>query len=235
MAKRSVQITLVNNTPFMLTYYQDMLCHGSYSVSPPPTVASHATVQWESHDEFISFEGTEGWVKYTCPQTTDLNNPTSELVFIYWDNPYFPTNFIPLDFKTSVSDIDTNTQGHTSSPYCSTATPLIWPQSDPGTFSNIVAGTATVTDLFLMTTDGATPFDPGSGGTLVWNVITAFLGSLPVWLNALSQDLNWSFTLGLRQNGSVAQSIRHFYDGKQGLLALAVKAQQPSLRKLFGM
>jgi len=50
-----------------------------------------------------------------------------------------------------------------------------------------------------------------------------------------TSDINLSLTLGLRQKGSVGQSIRHFYDGKQGLLALAVTAKQPSLRKVFGL
>jgi hypothetical protein len=44
---------------------------------------------------------------------------------------------------------------------------------------------------------------------------------------------NLEFTFGLRQQGSVSQSIRSFYDGKKGLRSLASTAGQSSLRKLF--
>ncbi|MGB8899479.1 MAG: hypothetical protein WCC90_09780 [Methylocella sp.] len=229
MAKRGVQITLVNNTPFTLTYYQDMLCHGDYNTGrPPDTVEPNSVVQWGSHDSYISFEGTEGWVKYTC-----IYNSTAELVFIYWNNPYFLQDVqppAPFYRNTFISDVDTNTQGHTSSPYCSTSTPLVWPNNSG--FSNSKPGTQTITELFDITNPGTNPpAYAGSGGALAWNIIVAW----PVILASLTGDVNLSFTIGLGQKNSVGQRIRHFYDGTKGLRALAVKAQQPSLRKLFGM
>jgi hypothetical protein len=232
VATRSVQITLNNNTQSMLTYYQDMLCHGSYNSPPPANVAPNSTVQWESQSDDPSLEGTEGWVKYTC----DQDGVHSELVFIYWNLPYFLMDIksppAPIDTKTSVSDVDTNTQGHTDSPYCSTGIPLVWPNPGSG-FGTITPGVAPITNLFSVYTEGSMPpkFDPSSGAALVWDVIFAW----PFILGGLSGDVNLSFAVGLRNNGSMGQSIHKFYDGNKGLLAPAVKAHQPSLRKLFGM
>jgi hypothetical protein len=235
VAKRSVGITLVNNTSFLLTYYQDMLCHGFYSnnLPPPATVAPNSTVQWESQDNSPSWEGTEGWVKYTCPQA----GGDDELVFIYWNNPYFEQDLksppAPITIITSVSDVDTNTQGHTNSPYCSTGTPSVWPNPvPPAVYANITPGPAPATQLTLVTTAGTNPpsYNVDTGdvvfeGIFVWTVILA----------PLLGDVNLSFTLCLATKNSVDQHIRNFYDGKKGLLALAAASHQPSLRKLLGM
>ena len=48
-------------------------------------------------------------------------------------------------------------------------------------------------------------------------------------------DVNLHFAVGLRQLGSVGESIRHFYNGKLGLRALAAARSQPSLRALFAL
>jgi hypothetical protein len=229
VATRSVKITFNNNTPFELDYYQDMLCHGYYNNSPPQTIAANSTVQWQSSSHDPGLEGTEGWVKYTC------NN--DELVFVYWNLPYFLMDIksppAPLDIKTTVSDVDTNTQGHTNSPYCSTDTPLVWPNPPPGTTPVIVPGNAPATNLFAVYTDGTMPpgFDPTDVFGLVWDTIFAW----PLILGGLAGDVNLSFAIGLRLPGSMGDSIRKFYDGNKGLLALAVRANQPSLRKLFAM
>jgi hypothetical protein len=46
-------------------------------------------------------------------------------------------------------------------------------------------------------------------------------------------DINLEFTIGLRQMGSVDETIYSFYDGTKGLRALVTQAGQSSLRKLF--
>ncbi len=237
MATRSVQITLANNTPFTLTQYQNMLCHGHFlNDSPPPsTVEPNTTVQWESDSDSPSLEGTQGWVKYTCPQG---NGQTSELVFVYWQLPFFPptTNdpHAPITTITSVSDIDCNTQSGHSSPFCSVTTPAVWPAPVSGGFGSIIAGQATATEAFTVLTAGALDQLEGGLGSAD-NVVFGVLGGLPVVFQNLSGDINLSFGVGLRQKGSVGQSIRHFYAGEKGLRALTVAAKQPSLRKLFAM
>ena len=236
MATRSVKITLANNTTFMLTQYQNMLCHGHFlNDSPPPsTVEPNTTVQWESDSDSPSLEGTQGWVKYTCPQG---NGQTSELVFIYWQLPFFPpTNndpHAPLTVLTQVSDVDCNTQSPHSSPYCSVTTPAVWPAPVSGGFGSITAGQATETEVFPVLTAGDPDQLDGLGQAD--NVVFGVLFALPIVFQNLSTDINLSFGVGLRQKGSIGQSIRHFYDGKKGLRALAVVAHQPSLRKLFAM
>src|ERR1700722_12368213 len=242
MSKRSVQITLVNNTPFVLTEYEEWICHGSWSNvtgSPPPTISPsplslpatvqpNAMVQWTSQDaEDGIFVGTEGWAKYTCPQPLDSSDPTSELVWIHWDNPYvWSSRTNPIDFKTSLSDVSVP---------CGSSSG--WPPSSPGTFSNIVPGTKLATQLFGVSSSGSGPpaWDWGSSGAgPVFDVIVDWQGLLVQGLIDAEHDINLTFTLGLRQIGSVNQSIRHFYDGSKGLRALSVKAQQPSLKKVMG-
>jgi hypothetical protein len=236
VATRSVQITLNNNTQQSLTYYQDMLCHGSYTNnSPPPqTVAPGSTVQWQSQSDDPSVEGTEGWVKYTYDQ-----DGKAELVFIYWNLPYFlmdmNSKIDPIYTQTDVTDIYVDTQHPPISSFCTTGPPRVWPNDPPGGFGNTITpgnGPPT-THLFWVDTDATNPpyYDPGSGGALLWNVIFAW----PVILGGLSGDINLSFAVGLATNGSIGQRIRKFYDGDKGLRALAVTAHQPSVRKLFGI
>lgn len=244
MSKRSVQIFLVNNTPFTLTEYFEYICHGSWGAvtvngapaatlpnwSLPGQIGPNAIAQWSSQDaEFSIFTGTEAWVKYTCPQTTNPSDPTSELVYIHWDNPYaWSSGTVPIDFQTSVSDV---------SPPCGSGNS--WPTSNPGTFSGGggVPGSAPVTQLFGVSSSGTNPpsFDWGSSGAgPAWDVTFGWPVIVIQGLIDAESDINLQFTLGLRQIGSVEQSIRHFYDGSKGLRALCTQSNQASLKKLFG-
>lgn len=245
MATRSVQFTLVNNWILPLTQYQNNICHGFFATNPPETINPSTTGEWLAQDDSPSFEGTEGWVKYTCPQTGG-QNPTDELVFIYWDLPYFIFDgsgsemgpSFPYDFKTTVSDVDIN-PGSNGGFYCDTGGALAW----PGTLDNIVAGTETVTTLSIITTPGTNPptYNPESDiASPTHGVITVMVDLAVVWpavyeLFTLTDDINLSFTLTLSQKSSVGQKMRHVYDGRNGLRALAVAAHQPSLRKVFGI
>jgi hypothetical protein len=91
MPTRSTKITLINNTPFTLTHFDEDNSHGtplSISGVPTPTAAqnfqlpatvgpSGAYVTWYQQDTttlYFSFSGTEGWVKYSA-QTGTLNSP----------------------------------------------------------------------------------------------------------------------------------------------------------------
>src|SRR5580693_1917747 len=80
MAKRSVEITLLNNTNYYLQEYWEAIPHGSWggvtgSPAPgaplpnwslPSTIAPLSTTTWSSADsEFSIGKGTEAWVKYS--------------------------------------------------------------------------------------------------------------------------------------------------------------------------
>jgi hypothetical protein len=229
MPLRSVQITLVNNTPFALTEYRAGKCHGSWAGMPPATVGPNgAMVQWQSQDDGI-FTGTEGWVKYTCPQTAFTGTGTpppgaSELVYIHWDNPYiWGENTNPIDPSTSISNI--------SAP----CDEFSWPGGASGTFATITPGKSTVTQLFAVSNSGGgVNFNFGTGPVGEgFTILLAWPAVLTLGFIAVEHDINLEFTLGLRMNGSTRGSINHFYDGSQGLRTLAVQAQQPSLRQLF--
>ena len=230
MPLRSVQITLVNNTPFTLTEYRAGLCHGGWSGVPPSTVAPNSQVQWQSQDEKV-LTGTEGFVKYTCPQTVapaigNASFTTSELVYIYWDNPYvWSKSTSPIVMQTKISNLSAPCGGDVS-----------WPTGD------IRPGNSTVTQIFGVTSGGSGPVGWIWGTGPVGIGFTIFLSWPLVWIPIVEQDIkdletdvNLEFTLGLRLNGSVRGSIQHIYDGSSGLRALAVQAQQPSLRKLFNL
>jgi hypothetical protein len=230
MPLRSVQITLVNNTPFTLIEYRAGLCHGNWSGAPPATVASTNTqvqqVQWQSQDAEI-FTGTEGFVKYTCPQAAEADRETpAELVYIYWDNPYvWAGDTTPIVFETSVSGITAPCGGD-----------IAWPGGSSGTFATITPGSSTVTQLFGVSSsgNGQTGFNFGTGPVGEgWDWFAAWPLILTEGFIDVEHDINLEFTIGLRLKGSVRGSVQHFYDGSRGLRALAVQAQQPSLRQLF--
>jgi hypothetical protein len=101
MAKRSVTINLVNNTPFYLVHYWEAVCHGSWGPvngSPPPGPAAqnaslpavippNSQTSWSSADsEFSVFTGTEAWAKYSILCQPPLAG--ANLLYIYWNNPY---------------------------------------------------------------------------------------------------------------------------------------------------
>jgi hypothetical protein len=101
MAKRSVTINLVNNTPYFLVHYWEAVCHGSWGSvtgTPPPgesaqnaslpaVIPPKSTTSWSSADaEFSVFTGTEAWAKYSILCQPPLAG--ANLLYIYWNNPY---------------------------------------------------------------------------------------------------------------------------------------------------
>jgi hypothetical protein len=187
-------------------------------------------VQWSSANaEFGIFTGTEGWVKYQVSVPNNSYNgfdPTipeflSELVWIHWDNPYvWSSSTNPLDTQTTITDVN---------PPCGSGDS--WPN-----FGTSLE-TAPTTQLFTVSTNGNGPpgFTYGNTANEVWCWVVDWPGLLAQGLIDAEHDINLTFTLGLRTQGSVAESIRNFYNGSLGLRVLAVNARQPSLRKLFGL
>jgi hypothetical protein len=251
---RSIQITLYNNSPYEIQEFRENLCHGDWgTVTPnvsnpiagsvlPPTIGPDQMVQWESHQHDtlgVSFSGTEGWVKYSIQwinpgfTATNPNAPQyySDLLWIYWDNPYIwsgSTN--PIQGRTNNADIPSPNS------YCDNGDP--WPGGGAGSgFATAMPGPTTVTEVFMVSGpgDAADQYAINFGNTPaeVWDWVVAWPLILSLGFIDAESYIDLQFTLGLRQKGSVEQSIRHFYDGSKGLRALAVSANQPSLRKLF--
>ena len=168
MSKRSVSITLSNNTQsavgtgVTLTHYYESICHGNWgpiSGSPtqpiaepnsslPGTIAPGDIVTWSSADsELRAFTGTQAWVKYTAvgesiylsPANPDIN--VTELVYICWDNPYdWGEHTVPLNGGTSLSNI---------APPCGDdgAVAAIWGVSSGSGFATTVPGGILATEL----------------------------------------------------------------------------------------
>jgi hypothetical protein len=254
---RTVQISLFNNTPYQIQEYHENLCHGDWgTVTPsvsnptsgwvlPPTIEPDQMVQWESHQHStlgISLSGTEGWVKYSVnwlnPNFTGSNPNApqyySDLLWIYWDNPrVWGDSTTPIQYKTNNADIPSPNS------YCDNGSP--WPGGGAGGgFAFAIPGPTIATEVFQVSntspSDGQYIIDTGdSTGAQVWNWFAGWPLILTEGLIALDDNIDLQFAFGLRQNGSVEQSIRHFYDGNKGLRALAVSAKQPSLRKLFNL
>jgi hypothetical protein len=123
MPRRSVRVTLSNNTPFTLKLIDPRIatedpCHGNWtdvSWRPPQQIAQKSHGAWQSESAGIG-TGTEGWVKYQIENTdADLKaDPTGrtlclqELVYIHWDNPFIwdPLGHTkPIDFTVSTTDV----------------------------------------------------------------------------------------------------------------------------------
>jgi hypothetical protein len=259
VAKRSVAITLVNNLPasFTITHFWEAICHGSWgpvTATPatdsttadpnstlPAGIASNEILTWSSADsEFSIGKGTEAWVKYTV-EGPDYDVPSEpgqpapsygELLFLHWNNEYDPSSSeIPLVAEMRLSEVNSSTPGGVPCEQGEQTTP--WPQF------GVTPSPRRMTQVIMVSNSG-----PNSPPTFSWGssgagpAFDVFLGwpfLLGDALVDLERDVNWSFTLVLREVGSVAQSIRHLHDGKQGLRALAVQAHQPSLRKLLAL
>jgi hypothetical protein len=106
MAKRSIRVTLSNNTDYSLILLGNAgPCHGKWTEggwNPPDQIQSKTHGAWQSQsDGFLT--GTEGWVKYLI--ATKDPRCTQQLVYIHWDNPFVWNNTTPIDFQVSDSDI----------------------------------------------------------------------------------------------------------------------------------
>ncbi len=75
---------------------------------------------------------------------------------------------------------------------------------------------------------------PGITNVTWWDVLVNW-PALILFNFTGDEDINLEFTLGLRERGSVRQTLLSFYDGSKGLRALANEARVSNLRKLFRM
>jgi hypothetical protein len=223
MPRRSTRITLLNNTPFTLTFLASNRCHGDWTDpwQPPSRIPPNTQGAWQSESSGIA-TGTEAWVKYLL-NTTDSDFATGqpclpELVYIHWDNPFVwgpHTKPIP-DHTVGTSDVTT-------------------PCDDGGTTSGTfppVGGTTPQGcrhELFMAGMSGA-----GISNVTWWDVIVNWPALLGLIVTG-EADVNLQLTLGLRAVGSVGQTIRSLYDGRQGLRSLARTAGRSSFRALFNM
>ncbi len=222
MPRRSTRITLLNNTPFTLTFLASNRCHGDWTDpwQPPSQIPPNTQGGWQSESSGIA-TGTEAWVKYIL-NNTDSDFATGqpclpELVYIYWDNPFVPNHDTkPIKFQVGTSDV---------TPPCGAD------GATSGTFPPVGGTTPRGCrhELFMAGMSGA-----GISNVTWWDAIVnwpALLG-----LTVLGEaDINLQFTLGLRAVGSVGQTIRSLYDGRQGLRSLARTAGRSSFRALFNM
>jgi hypothetical protein len=224
--RRSVRITLSNNTPFNLTLVDPSIastdpCHGNWTDGgwrPPPVIAPKTHGQWQTESSGLG-TGTEGWVKYVI-ENTDFDSRTvtrcpQELVYIHWDNPFVWNNTNPIDFTVSYSDV---------TPPCD-ADKGVWtfPSHGEGSSPNCRH------ELF-----GAGVSGGNQGGVTWWDAVANW-PALLVFTVVGDMDENLEFIIGLRQVGSVDQTIFSFYEGSKGLRALANTAKISTLRRLFRM
>jgi hypothetical protein len=135
-------------------------------------------------------------------------------VYIYWDNPFiWGSSTKPIDFTVSTSDVTPPCDGEKG----------IWDGTGGRSSTQncrhelFGAGASGVAGL-----QGITWWD----AVMNWPVLLAF--------TVIGEgDINLEFTIGLRQEGSVDETIFSFYPGSKGLRSLASTAGQFSLRKLF--
>jgi hypothetical protein len=211
MSRRATRITLANNSDATLTLVgKANPCHGQWTDRWEPPNQIPANSQGRLVNSWRSESagiatGTEGWVKYV------IGN--QELVYIYWDNPFvWADSTKPIVFTVSTSDI---------TPPCD--------QDRAGSEFPPVAGGALSHELF--------PAGAIMHGKLDADWLSALIGWPAIVLGTVfgELDIDLEFTVGLRQRGSVRQTINSFYDGRKGLRPLANKSNVKSLRKLFRM
>lgn len=218
MPKRSIRITLLNNTPYMLTWLASNRCHGQWTDlwTPPRQIPPHSQGAWQTESAGVG-TGTEAWVKYLLENTDSPCLP--ELVYIHWDNPFiWPDSDVKKREKHSVGTSDVPTpcdpDGTTSGTF-----PPVAGTNPPGCSHEVFRAGITGTGISNVTW---------------WDAIVNW--PVLLGLTALGEaDINIQYTLGLREVGSVGQTIRSLYDGRQGLRALALTAGKLSLKELFNM
>jgi hypothetical protein len=223
MAKRSIRVTLSNNTPYPLNLLGSaVLCGGKWTEggwNPPAQIQPKTHGAWQSQSDGI-LTGTEGWVKYLIEQSD--KRCFVQLVYIHWNNPFvWDKNTTPFDFEVSNTDI---------TPPCGDTGKAVWGVTSPG--RNQIQDCQN--ELFPAGVVGSGPTGI-DGIDIGWYTALSLWDKLPQLLLINQESINLEFTLGLRQKGSVDQTIFSFYDGKGGLRAITDAAKQPSFRKLFRM
>jgi hypothetical protein len=149
MAKRSVTINLVNNTPYYLVHYWEAVCDGSWgpvngtpspgpaapNASLPAVIPPNSTTSWSSADTDPSlFKGTEAWAKYSILCQPPLAG--ANLLYIYWNNPYVWTSNAQSDY---LDHCVAESEGNFNSPYANLPNgapcqqqPSPWPSGSTG-------------------------------------------------------------------------------------------------------
>jgi hypothetical protein len=212
-------VTLSNNTDSSLTLLGSNLCGGDWTNgaqwAPPTQIPKKTHGAWQSESGGIG-TGTEGWVKYLVENDTSMGC-LKELVFIHWNNPFvWDSGTTPMpEWTVTTSDVPTPCDA----------------EGGGSTFSELTGGRspsqACRHELF-----GASASGGDQGGITWWDVVVNWPALLGLTL-AGQMDINLEFTLGLRQEGSVEQTIFSFHDGRAGLRSLATAAGKSSLRQLF--
>jgi hypothetical protein len=227
MPKRSTRVTLSNNTPLTLTLVPDavQLCHGQWTEGwqpPPNQIMSKTAGSWQSESHGLA-TGTEGWVKYelAAPPNT-ASPPPPELVYVHWDNPFVWGNGTqPSDQQVSVEDV---------TPACN-KNKGAW---DNGSFNPMAQPTHELFIAGMTTNNEGWTWGTGTGGA-VTTIVLAWPALILLGITQLLHDINIEIVLGLRQKGSVDQTIFGLVDGAKGLRTVAHAAGQPSLRKLLAL
>jgi hypothetical protein len=222
--------------------------------SLPAVIPPNSSTTWSSADsEFSIATGTEAWVKYSVLCQPPLAG--ANLLYFYWNNPYAWTSSAPSDYLDYCVAPSEGTFGNPYSNLPNGAPDqqqsATWPNGSTGSTTpagltgnyGVPAGMA-ITSVPLacelvpvsMTGPGNGPqgLNFGNAGSAVWTVAVDWFGLAVQLLIEAETDINFVDTFVLRQPGSVSQSIGQIYDPAQGLRALAVKNNKPSLRQLFG-
>ena len=101
MAQRSVQIVFVNQTSENLALISTSLQHGSWSGSPPQTIAPKSNTTWGSESSGFA-TGTTGNAIYA------LQSNPSQLVSMNWDNPFVGTSSYSASGPTTGYSVTTD-------------------------------------------------------------------------------------------------------------------------------
>jgi hypothetical protein len=176
--------------------------------------------------------GTEGWVKYIIENdehdsTSTVLHPVPcahELVYIHWDNPFvWGKSTQPFDSSVTTTDVP---------PPCDVD--KFGGVLDTG-FSSVFTGSGTSQNCRHELFPGqikVQSFSAGLGDLIFGLAVPVIL--LNNILGTGDADIKYEITLGLRQQGSVDQTIFSFHDGSLGLRPLAT-AGQSSVRTLLHM
>jgi hypothetical protein len=191
---------------------------------------------WQSESGGGTFlTGTEGYIQYVLAATTiDSSGNTvqsPELITIHWDNPFVWDEGTEPIVTRPVSTSEVTGDNCPQPPL--TDTIQIGFDTDPGPGFNGIGGPARHELFTASIINNGVGLDLGTGPGVGFEIAFFWPGILTSAFIQALQDIHLEFTIVLRKKGSVSSTICSFYDGKLGLKALASKAGQSSLKKLF--